>query len=232
MKYIPTPSYMGTAYNNAVPLIGGGFSYYNPYMDPRYIRQQQEAERERQQQEYWNNAKAFKELIKSANTFNGVETDEEWLNKQFIPPDPDVYQKYVDEQQHQNTLQQIAMLSRQKIEYEKQQEEARRKEYEAAEDHNESLYDFLRGTGREQYIKAVERRASNAGNIKNLYDKSAYARLLQVQEGNPVNSPFSALNPLVTIDDMEISLPKSLQNERELKRKQFMESIMAQEKGW
>lgn len=232
MKYIPTPSYMGgTAYNNAVPLIGGGLGYYNPYMDPRYIRQQQEAERQRQEQEYQNQITVATALFKSANTFNGVETDQDTLNKYFMRPDTTQYQEFLQEQEYQNSLYEIAALAEQQKQYEQQQQEAREREMAELEESHETLYEFLNGSARERYLKVLESRATAPSNIKNLYDKSAYARLLRVQESNP-GGMFSALNPLVTIDDMEISLPKSLQNERELKRKQFMESIMAQDRGW
>ena len=231
MKYIPTPSYMGTAYNNAVPLIGGGFGYYNPYMDPRYIRQQQEAERQRQEQEYQNQISVVTALFKSANTFNGVETDMDVLNRYFMKPDTEQYQEFLQEQEYQNSLYEIASLVEQQSQYQQQIEEARVKEMAELEESHETLYEFLNGSARERYLKVMESRATAPSNIKNLYDRSAYNRLLQVQGNNP-GGMFNALNPLVTIDDMEISLPKSLQNERELKRKQFMESIMAQDRGW
>lgn len=233
MKYIPTPSYMnGTAYNNAVPLIGGGLGCYNPYMDPRYIRQQQEAELKRQQQEYQNQVDAMTSIIRSANTLNGRETDEEALSRYFARPDTEQYNQYMEEQQYLSTMDQIIVASQQQKEYERQREEAIAKEMAEREESHESLYEFLKGSARERYIQTLEQRGARMYQMKNLYDKSAYSRLLQVQEGNSRNNMFNALNPLVTIDDMEITLPQSLQNERELKRKQFMESIMAQDKGW
>lgn len=233
MRYIPTPPYMnGTAYNSAVPLIGGGYSYYNPYLNPMYMQKQREEYERQQKQEFDNQVNVWKHCIRSTNACYGQDTDEEKLDKVFHQNDSVEYQEELQKIQLNNNCQRIMMLRQQQEAYYQQQEQYRLqqlKEIQEQEVEEESLFEFLRGTARERYIESLENRSRDRSRVKNLYDHSAYERLLGVHE---TNGTFNSLNPYISIDDLEIQLPQSLQTERELKRKQFMESIMSQEKGW
>lgn len=241
MRYIPTPPYInGTAYN-AVPLNGGYYNYnpyngYNPYYyNPIYYQRQQEEYEKQKKQEFNNQVTVWKTFLRSTDVYYGVETDEEKLNQRFSEDRLIEYQQYQNElAEHQNIYNIVNAAHQQRI-YDEQMEQYRLQQIQEINEKNKQnedgdLLSFLRGPATERYIQALENRSQASRVMKNLYDQSAYSRLLGVHENNL--GMFGSLRQNVSIDDMEIQLPQHLKTEREIKRKQFMESILQQPKGW
>lgn len=231
MRYIPTPPYMnnGTAFN-AVPLIGG-YNYYNPYIDPRYYQKQQEELEKQRKLEFDNQVAIWKTFIRSTDCYYGIETDEDQLNERFIIKEQEGYNDFLKQQELLNIVQ---AAKNQNAYYEQLEQNrlAQLQQVNSQKDENEpkNLLEFLRGPATQRYIESLENKNQASRVIRNLYDQSAYSRLLGVHEST--SSMFNSLNQNVTIDDMEVKLPQYLKTEREIKRKQFMESILQQPKGW
>lgn len=236
MKYIGSyPQYnnYGTAYNNAVPIGGYGYNtnngYYSypynngyygyPSYDPLEIRRQQEEEYERQQKIRQGEIDSMKKMIEVNYHFFGKEIDKEELDRTFSDENLAEIQRDFNEHATMYYLQQSV---NQQIAQQKAYEEQRKNMVYPTEVKDESLLEFLEGSGRNDYIQAVEdewmRQSRQA--IGQSYDHPGYEELLRIHNANKF------LNPQVTIEDMSIGLPEHLKTEKNLRRQQFLESIM------
>lgn len=238
MKYIGSyPQYnnYGTAYDNAVPIGGYGYNtnigYYNyypnyntgyygyPSYDPLEIRRLQEEEYKRQQVIRQGEIDSMKRMIEVNYHFFGQEIDKEELDRVFSNEHLAELQKDYNDRASMYYLQQS--VNRQ-VEQQKAYEEQRKNMTYPTEVKDESLLEFLEGSGRDAYIQTVydqyARQSRQA--VGQLYDHPGYEELLRIHNANKF------LNLQVTIDDMSIGLPDHLKTEKNARRQQFLEAIM------
>ena len=233
MKYVgslPPQGYtFGAAYQNAAPnyYYNGGGYYQQPYYGYGYkqmydtleIRRRQEEEAKRRLEERNGQIESMKEMIRVNCHFFGEEVDNDSLNEYYSDNRLFDIQKENQERAemyniHQNHMQQVA--------YRKQMEQQRMNMTYNTEVKDMSLLEFLSGPGRDDYIAALENKRYHESRqaIGGLYNHQGYDELLKIHNANKY------LNPYATIDDMEISLPSHIKREKDIRRQQFLQSIM------
>lgn len=226
MQYIPSPPY--GAYSG-MPTIGTYYGYGYNNLNPMLLREQQLAEEKRRKEEERNNLNIWKMCITSSNTFYGYDTDQEEL------------EDYLDMSKYNDMCQKLLYFDNMFyniIQYDNQyrmQEDYNRQQYLlAVEESNkqpqceDTLLEFLRGSARERYIETLESKSyEQQRDVRDLYDSNAYSRLLGVH-----NQSYQSLSPNINIDDMEIKLPSELRNERDIRRQQFINAVIQNDKRW
>lgn len=219
-------------YNTNQPTMGGYYNnIYNNYYNP-YLAQQQEQLRQAQLMEQQRaQSDLFKSISKNVNKALGVEVDDEYLKRY----DPEVEKaKNVDEELlitnklmnlHYNgyygNYQAISYI------------EANNKHYEQVkqqypDDMSMLDYSIKFADLYVEYLQDKEKQSRK--NLTQLYDRNGYNQLIQMHK-NP-NNYFSSVfqggnnNRDVSIDDMEIKLPNHMNNEYQMRRQAFMQSIL------
>lgn len=246
MRYVPYPSSQTPIYNNgtsyssyggSVPTIGSigamgyntQYNYYNQYMNPFYIRQQEEARRRMLQEKQQNQIDIWKKLTKIRNDVYGYDYNEEEVINGFKESinqyKQDRYNESVMES-HRNIIlkckEQFDLAQQRQEQIEREREERLNAQYNT-ESSKKTLYQWLHEDAQQRYMEAqYDKLIYEKHNVSNVYDSNGYKELLGIH-----NSSFASLNPNVTIDDMEISisLPERLRRERDIRRQQFAEAI-------
>lgn len=206
-----------------IPTIGG-YQYLNPF----YLRQQEEERRKRELEAYNNQANIWKRLLKAGANFCGNEINEDELNERFSI---EHRQKVQEEMSHFELLGQLQeQAMREQLYYEQKAKERIEEIKQANEEINSkgyTLYSWLIGPETDKYIETIKQRNSKQ-DVAKLYDPNGYSKLLGIH-----NNSYQALNQNVTIDDMEIGLPPQLRSSEAARRRQkFMEAILSTDKGW
>ena len=230
MRYIPYQIPLnGTAYQG-IPTIGsiGGYNnpYYNQYLNPYYLRQQEEFRKKLEQQERENQAEIWKKLFRcEANAFGRETISDEEYDEYFKR----LYAHQQQEAEDNRFMESINRITQQaaKNYLDKQAREAAmtNQQNNQSQD-NKSFYEWLASDASERYLDSqYYEMAKQQKDTSVLYDSDHYHHVLGSHQ-----SVFNALNPNVNIDDMEIqvNLPERIRTEREKRRRQF---IMELERG-
>lgn len=208
-------------------LMNGGYysGYYN--YNPQEIRRQMEEQRKAEEARLRNDINILKLKNRIFNTFNGIETDEEYLEQLYNP------NTYVEIDKDMNDYENIVRLSQ--LSY----DPSRRVDTNPAVINNiakisqdirskhpvdQSFNDFLETAG-DMYREALinENARQLRQNISNTYDRNAYAQLANMHR----QSSFASLRQNVSVDDLSISLPNHLKGNREYqeRKNQFLSYI-------
>lgn len=220
-NFMNTPNYYNQMMN------GGYYSGYYNYYNPQEIMRQMEEQRKAQEQAVRNQIEIQKMKARIFNTFNGFETDEEYLEEYYNPNTYTEIQKDIDEYNemirlsaisndpsrivgpNQFMISQVARIS----------EDIRSKHPV-----DQSFTDYMNTAGdiyRDALLNENARELRN--NIANTYDRNAYSQLTNMHR----QSSFASLKQNVSIDDLSISLPKHLQHSQSYqeRKNQFLSYI-------
>ena len=229
-----TQPYYGTAYQNAVPIGGAGYSggynfgYGYGYVsyDPLEIRRMQEEEEERRKREYNSGINLRKRLVRASEFYfnNGI-VDQETLDSQYSLEN---MQKIYKREMHDMNMERLSYLNEvQQVQREQYYYQlAQTANSESNQSKNESLIEFLEGIATDRYMEMVVKAKyeSQSRNIGRLYNHESFAELISMHNLNNNTNPI--FNPMVTVDDLEILLPQKLKNEYEERRAQFIKAIV------
>ena len=232
MKYVGSfpPNYNGAVYNNAAPnnyYYGGGYYNQQPYgyyggypvYDPLEIRRRQEEQIRIYNETRRGYIEVMKTVIKANCHFYNEEVDEEKLDEYFS--DSRMYDIQKENQErmemynmHQNHKRAVAEMKRRNAELENR--------VYNTEVEDMSLLEFLEGKGRDDYINMLEEKRFHESRraVGQLYSHNGYDELLRIHNANKY------LNPYTTIDDMEVTLPYHIKREKDIRKQQFLSSIL------
>lgn len=231
----------GLGYNNTVnpylnmmnnpyanQMMNGGYysGYYNNY-NPQAIMRQMEEQRKAQEAAIRNQIELQKMKARMYNTFHGIETDEDYLEKFYNPNTYTELQKDVDDY---NEMMRLAAISNDPSRivgpnYYAMNEIARiSNDIRSKHPVDQSFTDFMNTAG-DLYREALinENTREMRKNIANTYDRQAFNQLATMHK----QSSFASLRQNVSVDDLSISLPPHLQQSKSYqeKKNQFLNFI-------
>lgn len=231
----------GLGYNNTVnpylnmmnnpyanQMMNGGYysGYYNNY-NPQAIMRQMEEQRKAQEAAIRNQIELQKMKARMYNTFHGIETDEDYLEKFYNPNTYTELQKDVDDY---NEMMRLAAISNDPNRivcpnYYAMNEIARiSNDIRSKHPVDQSFTDFMNTAG-DLYREALinENTREMRKNIANTYDRQAFNQLATMHK----QSSFASLRQNVSVDDLSISLPPHLQQSKSYqeKKNQFLNFI-------
>lgn len=188
---------------------GGYYSGYYNY-NPQAIMRQMEEQRKAQEMFERNQIEIQKMKARIFNIHNGLETDEEYLEKLFNPNTYTEIQKDLDDYEAMTRLSALSYDPNRIIgpnQYVISQLSRISEDIRSNHPVDQSFVDFMNTAG-DLYAEALvnENAREMRKNIANTYDKQAYSQL-----ANMHNSSFASLRQAVSVDDLSISLPKHLQ---------------------
>lgn len=207
---------------------GGYYSGYYGY-DPQFIRQQIEEQRKLEEQRIRNTIEIQKLKARIYNAYYGVEMDEEY--EQYLEDyyNPNTYaeiNKDLSDYEEMRRLSEISNDPRHQIGVNVNAiNNINRISQHIREMHpvNQSFVDFMNTAGdayREAMINDNARELRK--NIANTYDRQAYHQLANMHRNS-----FASLRQNVSVDDLSISLPSHLRNNKEYeeRKNQFLSYI-------
>lgn len=217
---------MQNPYNQQMMMNGGYYSGYYGY-DPQLIRQQIEEQQRLQQEQLRNEINLNKLKARIYNTGNGIESDDDYLEKLFNP------NTYAEINKDLNDYEEMRKLS--EMSYDPARQPAPNiafiNQYNQISQANrakhpvdQSLADFLNTAG-DIYCEALinENAREMRKNIANTYDREAYNQLANMHR----QSSFASLRQNVSVDDLSIGLPDHLRHNQEYqeRKNQFLNFI-------
>ena len=215
-------------YNPFNQMMNGGYysGYYNNY-NPQEIMRQMEEQRKAQEQAVRNQINIQKMKARIFNTFNGYETDEEYLETYYNPNTYSEIQKDIDDYNEMIRLSNISnnpnnVLGPNQFMI----NHAARISEEIRSKHpvEQSFVDYMNTAG-DIYRDALlnENARELRKNIANTYDKDAYSQLANMHR----QSSFASLKQNISVDDLSISLPSHLQRSQSYqeRKNQFLSYI-------
>ena len=238
--YIPQPMgnmiNMANGYNQPMMNMGqyyGGFhtGYYNPYL----AQQRQKQIEAQQRQEQIQNAETFKSISRRINKMMGKSDEEiEEHVKQYDPQFVQM-QRMTDEQKEELNISRLFKIDQRNIKtttqdmicYNNMRKERDRMAELIPEDMG--LADFFEAMGEEANRMQEEERKRQQKQLNKLYNSEAYNRLIGMH--NKSSGYFSSIygnqniNRPTNIDDMEITLPSSIQEKINARKMAFLNSI-------
>ena len=223
----PYLNFMNQPQYNQMMMNGGYYSGYYNY-NPQEIMRQMEEQRKAQEQAIRNQIEIQKMKARIFNNYNGIENDEEYLEKYFNPATYSEIQKDLDEYDEMVRLSAISNDPSKQVmpnyyainNYTRISEEIRSKH-----PIDQSFTDFMNTAGdlyREALINESAREMRK--NIANTYDREAFNQLANMHRQS---SSFASLRQAVSVDDLSISLPKHLQQSQayQERKNQFLSYI-------
>ena len=222
----PYLNYMNSPNYNQV-MNGGyysGYYNYNPQEIMRQMEEQRKAEEEAQRIQI--NIQIMKTKI--YNTFNGIETDEQYLEKFYNPNTYVEIHKDIDDYEEMRRLSEISNDPSKRTDGINQvaiNNIARlSNEIRVMHPVNQSFEEYLETAG-DLYREALinENAREMRKNIANTYNKDAYNQLANMHR----QSSFASLKQAVSVDDLSIALPAHLQrsNEYQQRKNDFLNYI-------
>lgn len=145
------------------------------------------------------------------------------------------YQRQFEENNRRGGLIRLLQLKEQKIEYERRQEEYYQEQYKnySYTGKNETLYEFLHGSGRERWIQFNfdDKMRQQKRNVGSLYNRSQFDNVMDIYKINEEarrRGPMEMSPGLIVngLDDISITLPEHLKSEYQQRKNQFMNAIM------
>ena len=228
----------GLGYNNVNPFMGmnppqynqmmnGGYysGYYGGY-NPQEIMRQMEEQRKAQEKALRDQIEIQKMKARIFNDFNGIETDEEYLEQYFNPATYSEIQKDINDYDEMVRLSALSNDPKGQIvpNYYVSNQIARiSNDIRSAHPVDQSFTDFMNTAG-DLYRDALMNESAREmrKNIANTYNKEAYNQLTNMHQ-----SSFASLRQAVSVDDLSISLPKHLQQSQayQERKNQFLSYI-------
>ena len=221
LNYMNNPQYAQQMMN------GGYYSGYYNYYNPQEIKRQMEEQRKAEEARIQNEISIQKMKAKIYNTLNGLETDEEYIEKLYNPNTYVEINKDIRDYEEILRLSEIANDPNRRVgpnmtyisNMARISEEIRSKH-----PIDQSFTDFMNTAGdlyREALINENIRELRK--NIANTYDRDAYNQLTNMHR----QSSFASLRQNVSLDDLSISLPDHLKrsNEYQERKSQFINFI-------
>ena len=217
----------GVGYNNVNPFLqymnspqynqmmnGGYYSGYYNY-NPQEIRRQMEEQRRLEEQRIRNEINIHKLKDKIFNSFHGIETDDEYLEKYYNPNTYAEINKDLNDYEEMRRLAEISNDPSRSVGMNTVvANNIARLSQEIRSKHpvDQSFVDYMNTAGdiyREALINENTRELRK--NIANTYNKEAYNQLASMHR----QSSFASLRQNVSVDDLSISLPPHLRGNRE-----------------
>lgn len=211
----------GLGYNGAVnpfmnppqynQMMNGGYysGYYN--YNPQEIMRQMEEQRKAQEEAIRNQIEIQKMKARIFNNFNGIETDEEYLERYFNPNTYTEIQKDINDYDEMVRLANISNDPSRAINYNQyalNQIARISEDIRSMHPVDQSFTDFMNTAGDLYRVALINENARELRkNIANTYDREAYSQLANMHR----QSSFASLRQAVSVDDLSISLPKHLQ---------------------
>lgn len=228
----------GLGYNNGVnpylnspnmnQFMNGGYysGYYN--YNPQEIMRQMEEQKKAEEQALRNHISIQIMKAKIFNALNGIETDEQYLERFYNPNTYSEIHKDLNDYEEMRRLSEISNDPSRRIDGVNTvalNNIARLSaEIRAAHPVDQSFEDYLETAG-DLYREALinENTKTIRQNIANTYDKEAYNQLTTMHN----QSSFASLRQAVSVDDLSISLPSHLQrsNEYQQRKNDFLNYI-------
>ena len=193
---------------------GGYYSGFYNY-DPQAIRRQMEEQRKAEEARIRNNIDIQKMKARIYNTFNCIETDEEYLESYFNPNNYAEIYKDMSDFEEMRRLSDISNDPARKVGINPLvTDNLARVSQDIRSKHpvDQSFEDFLNTAGdlyREALINENIREMKK--NIANTYDRDAYNQLANMHR----QSSFASLRQNVSLDDLSIALPSHLRGNQE-----------------
>lgn len=205
---------------------GGYYSGYYNY-NPQEIRRQMEEQQRAQEAIIRNNIEIQKMKARIYNTFNGIETDEEYLETFFNPNTYVEINKDIQDFEEMRRLAEISNDPNRQIGVNPMiVNDMARISQDIRSKHpvDQSFVDFMNTAG-DLYRDALinENARELRKNIANTYDREAYKQLTNMHR----QSSFASLRENVSVDDLSISLPQHLRGNKEYqeRKNQFLNYI-------
>ena len=209
-------------------MMNGGYysGYYNNY-NPQEIMRQMEEQRKAQEQAMRNQIEIQKMKARLYNSFNGIENDEDYLEKFYNPNTYSEIQKDLDDYDEMIRLATISNDPNRLIgpnQYAINEFARISNDIRSRHPVDQSFNDFMNSAGdlyRDALINESARMLRK--NIGNTYDRQAYNQLANMHR----QSSFASLRQNVSVDDLSISLPKHLQQSQSYqeRKNQFLSYI-------
>lgn len=212
LDYMNSPNY--NQYMN-----GGYYSGYYGY-NPQEIMRQMEEQRRAQEEAIKNQINIEIMKAKIFNTFYGLETDEEYLEKLYDPNSYVEINKDLEEYEEMRRISEISNSPTSQSDYINRMaiENINRISYNIRTAHpvDQSFEDYLNTAG-DLYRQALinDSIRDMKKNIGNTYDRNAYNQLATMHN----QSSFASLRQATTVDDLSISLPPHLQRSSEYQQR-------------
>lgn len=193
-----------------------GYYNYNPQEIMRQMEEQRKAEEEAQRNQI--NIQIMKAKI--FNAFNGIETDEEYLEKFYNPNTYSEIYKDMNDFEEMRRLSEISNDPSRRVDGINQMAASNiakiSAEIRANHPVDQSFEDFMNTAG-DLYREALinENAREMRKNIANTYDKDAYNQLTNMHN----QSSFASLRQAVSVDDLSIALPSHLQRSKEYQQR-------------
>lgn len=220
LQYMNNPQFQNQIMN------GGYYSGFYNY-DPQMIRQQIEEQRKAEEARIRNDINIKKIKARIYNTFNGIETDEEYLEEYFNPHTYAEINKDISDYEEMCRLSNISNDPNRQIgtNYIAIDNISRiSQDIRSKHPVDQSFTDFMSTAG-DIYVEALinESAREMRKNIANTYDRNAYAQLANMHK----QSSFASLRQNVSVDDLSISLPSHLRGNKEYqeRKNQFLSYI-------
>lgn len=230
MKIVNNSNYGFNPYYQQTPYIGQIQPYgYNPYgsqyqyMNPAYYEQQHQAYEAQQKQMFQSEVNVWKNVEQTVSAYYGTEPN---LSQFDSMKYDDFIQTQFDQKQAYDQMQELEKVSNmfrgiENVDYDKLAEEELRQANSTVK--NENLLDYLAGTATDKYREVIDEKCFYSNhNVSKLYDSNVYNQLIGIHN----SSMNSALNRVLTVDDISITLPASLAKNYAERRRLFMESVM------
>lgn len=214
--------------NNPQMMNGGYYSGYYNY-DPQVIRQQIEEQRRQQEAMVRNEINIKKMKARIFNTFNGIESDEEYLETYY---NPNTYVEINKDIQDYNEMMRLHEISNDPNrlvgpnQYAISQMASISQEIRSQHPIDQSFVDYMNTAGDQYRIALINENARELRkNIANTYNRDAYNQLTSLHN----QSSFASLRQNISVDDLSISLPSHLkQNSEYQQRKNAFLSFITQ----
>lgn len=220
-------NFMDPPYNNQM-MNGGYYSGYYNY-NPQEIMRQMEEQRKAQEAAVRNQIEIQKMKARIFNAHNGIETDEEYLEKFYNPNTYTEIQKDLNDYDEMIRLATISKDPNHMIgpNYYVMNQIARISEDIRSKHPVDQGFNEYFNTAGDIYRDALvnENARELRKNIANTYDHQAYSQLANMHRQS--SSSFASLREAVSVDDLSISLPKHLQHSQSYqeRKNQFLSFI-------
>lgn len=206
---------------------GGYYSGYYNY-DPQQIIRQMEEQRKAEEERLQNYINIQKMKAKIYDSFHGIKTDEEYLEKLYNPNTYSEIQKDLNEFEEMRRLSEISNDPNKRVDVSVNiaADNIARLSNEIRSKHpvDQSFAEFMQTAG-DIYQEAMinDNIRQMRKNIANTYDRDAYNQLTNMHR----QSSFASLKQAVSVDDLSISLPPHLQQSKSYqeRKNQFLSFI-------
>lgn len=208
LQYMNSPQY-GQMMN------GGYYSGYYGNYNPQEIRRQMEEQRRLEEERMRNEINIQKMKAKIYDSFHGIETDEEYLEKYYNPNTYSEINKDLNDYEEMRRLAELSNDPSRRIGVNPVVVDSMARisqENRAKHPVDQSFLDYMNTAGdiyREAMINENARELRK--NIANTYNREAYNQLANMHR----QSSFASLRQNVSVDDLSISLPSHLRGNRE-----------------